>query len=270
MNAQASVDAAQTTEAVLMCEHRAGVTTLTLNRPKQLNALNARLLDELQTALESIAQSQDVRVVVLAGVGAAFSPGHDLKEMMANRNESFIGRLFEQCSNLMLTMARLPQPIVARVQGIATAGGCQLVAACDMAVASAEARFATSGINFGLFCATPGVAVSRNVSRKRAFEMLFTGEFIDARTALEWGLVNRVVPRSQLDEEIAALARTIIEKPAAVIAAGKRLFYEQLESSMPNAYRMASAAITRNMLGPDAAEGVGAFLEKRKPKWPSG
>src|SRR5439155_1368070 len=188
----------------------------------------------------------------------------------ANRNEAFVGGVFERCSELMMTMARMPQPIVARVHGIATAAGCQLVAACDMAVASTEARFAASGINFGLFCATPSVPVSRNISRKRAFEMLFTGEFIDAQTALQWGLVNRVVPANRLDEEIAAITRSIVEKPAAVIAAGKKLFYEQLESTMSNAYKMASAVITQNMLGPDAAEGVGAFLEKRKPKWRSG
>jgi enoyl-CoA hydratase/carnithine racemase len=270
VNAQSSVNATQTTERVLLREDRPGVTTLTLNRPKQLNALNSHLLDELEAELESIAQSHDVRVVVLAGVGAAFSPGHDLKEMMANRDDAFIGGLFERCANLMLTMARLPQPVVARVHGIATAAGCQFVAASDMAVASTDARFATSGINFGLFCSTPGVGVSRNILRKRAFEMLFTGEFINAHTALEWGLVNRVVAPNRLDEEIAAIARSIIEKPAGVIAAGKKFFYDQIELNMSQAYKAASAVITQNMLGPDAAEGVGAFLEKRKPKWRNG
>jgi enoyl-CoA hydratase/carnithine racemase len=157
--------------------------------------------------------------------------------------------------------------VIARVHGIATAAGCQLVAACDMAVASSEAKFATSGINFGLFCATPGVPVSRNVSRKRAFEMLFTGEFVDAQTACDWGLVNRVVPPERLEAEIARLVDTIKEKPPAVCAAGKRLFYEQIETRLANAYQIASAAITRNMLGEDAAEGVGAFIDKRKPKW---
>ena len=270
MNAPGPMSTAQITEQVLLREDRAGVTTLTLNRPKQLNALTSQLLDELQSELESIAKSHDARVVVLAGLGAAFSPGHDLKEMMANRNEAFVGGVFERCSELMMAMARMPQPIVARVHGIATAAGCQLVAACDMAVASTDARFAASGINFGLFCATPSVPVSRNISRKRAFEMLFTGEFIDAQTALQWGLINRVVPAERLNEEIAAVARSLMEKPAAVIAAGKKLFYEQLETTMSNAYKMASAVITQNMLGPDAAEGVGAFLEKRKPKWRSG
>ena len=270
MKAKDSKSAGEMTEPVLLREHRAGLTTLTLNRPRQLNAINSQLIDELQTAFESIAHSPDVRVVILAGLGSAFSPGHDLKEMMANRNEAFVSGLFNRCSNLMLMMARLPQPVVACVQGIATAAGCQLVAACDMAVASTDARFATSGINFGLFCATPGVAVSRNISRKRAFEMLFTGEFIDAQTAMQWGLVNRVVPPNRLDEEIETIARSIIEKPAAVLAAGKKLFYEQLESSMSQAYKLASNSITQNMLGPDAAEGIGAFLEKRKPKWSGG
>jgi len=167
----------------------------------------------------------------------------------------------------MLTIQGMPQPVIARVQGIATAAGCQLVAQCDLAVASADAKFATSGINLGLFCATPGVPVSRNVPRKRAFEMLFTGEFIDAQTALAWGLVNRVAPAERLDEEVRRLVNSIVDKPAAVCAAGKKLFYQQIESKIDAAYRIASAAITKNMLGDDAAEGVGAFIEKRKPKW---
>jgi len=168
---------------------------------------------------------------------------------------------------VMLTMQRLPQPVIAKVHGIATAAGCQIVAACDLAVAEEGARFATSGINFGLFCATPGVPVSRNVSRKRAFEMLMTGAFIDAATAKDWGLVNRVVPADRLDAEVAALAAQMMDKPRAVIADGKRLFYDQLERKLDSAYAVASVAITRNMLGPDAQEGVGAFVEKRRPRW---
>ena len=204
---------------------------------------------------------------MIAAAGPAYCSGHDLKEMLGNRNREFIGRLFERCSALMLKIQSLPQPVIARVHGIATAAGCQLVAACDMAVASTEARFATSGINLGLFCATPGVPVSRNISRKRAFEMLFTGEFVDAATALDWGLVNRVVPPDRLDDEIAALAKLVKEKPSAVCTAGKRLFYEQIESKLANAYKIASIAITENMLGEDAAEGVGAFIDKRPPVW---
>jgi enoyl-CoA hydratase/carnithine racemase len=243
------------------------VATLTLNRPRQYNAISVAMLEEMQAALEKISGDPGIRTVVIAGAGAAFSGGHDLKEMMANRNEEFIGGLFELCSGVMLQMQRLPQPVIARIHGIATAAGCQLVAACDMAVAASTARFATSGINFGLFCATPGVPVSRNISQKRAFELLFTGDFIDAQKALDWGLVNRVVPLERLDHELDALTGSIKEKPAAVCAAGKRLFYEQLESKLANAYRIASRSITDNMLADDAAEGVGAFIDKRQPSW---
>ena len=244
-----------------------GTATITLNRPAQYNAISSAMLDELASAFDEIGRDGSIRAVVLAANGTAFSSGHDLKEMMANRNEEFIAGLFDRCSNLMLQIQSLPQPVIARVHGIATAAGCQLVSACDMAVASSEAKFATSGINFGLFCATPGVPVSRNVSRKRAFEMLFTGEFVDAETARDWGLVNRVVPPERLDAEIARFVDTIKEKPSAVCAAGKKLFYEQVETKLANAYKIASAAITRNMLGEDAAEGVGAFIDKRKPEW---
>ena len=244
-----------------------GVATLTMNRPKQFNAISMRMIEAMQRELDAIRSDPAIRVVVIAGAGSAFSGGHDLKEMMAHRTEAFIGDLFDRCSRVMLAMQALPQPVIARVHGIATAAGCQLVAACDLAVASTEARFATSGINYGLFCATPGVPVSRNVSRKRAFEMLFTGEFIDAETARDWGLVNRVVAPAELDAEVQRFAAAIIEKPAAVCAAGKALFYEQVEARLADAYATASEAITRNMLGGDAAEGVGAFIEKRKPRW---
>ena len=253
--------------ATLLREQAAGVVTLTLNRPAQYNAINGAMLDELKAALVAIAADRTVRVVVIAGAGKVFSPGHDLKEMLANSNEAYIGDLFRRCCDVMLAIQRLPQPVIARVHGIATAAGCQLVAACDLAVAESGVRFATSGVNFGLFCATPGVPVSRNVSRKRAFELLFTGEFIDAATALDWGLVNRVVPLEELDAAVATLAATIVEKPPAVIAAGKRLFYDQLERRIEEAYGLATKVITENMLGPDAQEGVSAFVEKRKPHW---
>lgn len=254
-------------QPILLRENANGISTLTLNRPKQFNALSGAMLDELQKALDSIAKDSSVRVVVIAGAGKAFCPGHDLKEMMANRTQEFIGELFQKCSRMMLTITRIPQPVIARVHAIATAAGCQLVAACDLAVASTEARFATSGINFGLFCATPGVPVSRNVPRKQAFEMLFTGDFINAETALRLGLVNRVVPPEKLDDEVAQLANSILSKPKAVVAAGKKVFYQQLEMGIEQAYQVASACITQNMLGDDAAEGVGAFIEKRPPKW---
>ncbi len=244
-----------------------GIATLTLNRPAQFNALDGASLDALHAALAAIAADDDVRVVVIAGAGRAFCAGHDLKEMLANSTEAFIGDLFRRCGEVMLAVQRLPQPVIAKVHGIATAAGCQLVATCDLAVAAEDARFATSGINLGLFCATPGVPVSRNIARKRAFEMLFTGDFIDATTAQAWGLVNRVVPAAELDGATAALAADLLAKPQAVVAEGKRLFYEQLERPLGEAYALASRCITRNMLGPDAQEGVSAFIEKRKPRW---
>ena len=256
-----------TVQPLILREDAGGVATLTLNRPAQFNAINDAMLTALQSALDAIAGDAVVRVVVLAGAGRAFCPGHDLKEMLANSNATFIGDLFRRCCDVMLSLQRLPQPVIGKVHGIATAAGCQLVAACDLAVCADDARFATSGINFGLFCATPGVPVSRNVSRKRAFEMLMTGEFIDAPTALAWGLVNRVAPAERLDAEVAALAAQLVDKPRAVLAAGKRFFYRQLEQPLAEAYAHASEVITANMLGKDAQEGVGAFVEKRKPNW---
>ena len=254
-------------ESVILRADAGGVTTLTLNRPAQFNAINAAMLRALQAALDAIRHDDSVRVVVLAGAGRAFCPGHDLKEMLANSNEEFIGGLFRSCCEVMLSLRRLPQPVIAKVHGIATAAGCQLVAAADMAVAAADARFATSGINFGLFCATPGVPVSRNIATKRAFEMVMTGEFVDAPTALAWGLVNRIAPREELDAHVAALARVLIAKPRRVLAAGKKFFYEQQEKGIVEAYALASELITQNMLGEDAQEGVTAFVEKRGPRW---
>ena len=254
-------------DSPVLCNVSGGVATLTLNRPQQFNALSVAMLDALQTALTDVAADSSVRVVVIAANGKAFCPGHDLKEMIANRTPAFIGSLFEKCCNVMMTITGLPQPVIARVHGIATAAGCQLVGACDMAVASADARFATSGVNFGLFCATPGVAVSRNVSRKQAMELLLTGEFIDAATALQWGLINRVAPAAGLDKSVNELAALLLAKPPAVLAAGKKFFYRQLEMDMASAYKLASEVITNNMLGDDALEGVNAFVEKRKPRW---
>jgi enoyl-CoA hydratase/carnithine racemase len=264
-----SVTAVATGEPALLRSDAGGIATLTLNRPRQFNALSMEMLDALQAALEAVADDPSVRVVVLAANGKAFCSGHDLKEMLANRNQEFIGGLFDMCCRVMMTLTRIPQTVIARVHGVATAAGCQLVAGCDLAVVSTEARFATSGINFGLFCATPGVAVSRNISRKRAMEMLMTGDFIDAATALEWGLVNRVVRPAELDGAVSELAKTLLSKPAAVLAAGKKFFYRQLEMDLEPAYKLASQVITNNMLGHDALEGVGAFVEKRKPRWPA-
>src|SRR5512134_1814389 len=193
-------------EPLVLRADNGGITTLTMNRPAQFNAINGAMLMQLQAALDTVGTDPTVRVVVVGGAGRAFCPGHDLKEMLANSTEDFIGGLFRRCCNVMLTMQRIPQPVIARVHGIATAAGCQIVAGCDLAVAEEGARFATSGVNFGLFCATPGVPLSRNIAQKRAFEMLMTGEFIDAKTALDWGLVNRVVPLAELDAAVTALA----------------------------------------------------------------
>jgi enoyl-CoA hydratase/carnithine racemase len=244
-----------------------GMATLTLNRPAQFNAISVAMLDALRSALDAIAADPAVRVVVIAGAGPNFCAGHDLKEMLANSNEAFIGALFRKCCDVMLALAGIPQPVIARVHGIATAAGCQLVAACDLAVATSDARFATSGINYGLFCATPSVPVSRNISRKQAFEMVFTGEFIDARTALSWGLINRVADSAGLDAEVRRLAQALMEKPPEVVAAGKAFFYSQLEQSVAAAYKVAATHITSNMLGDAAQEGVAAFIEKRTPHW---
>jgi enoyl-CoA hydratase/carnithine racemase len=252
---------------LVMREDSAGVARVTLNRPEQFNALSMAMLDALEAVLGELAADRSVRVIVIAANGRAFCPGHDLKEMLAQRSEAFVHGLFEKCCRVMLALNDLPQPVIARVHGIATAAGCQLVAACDLAVAAEEARFATSGINFGLFCATPAVPVSRGLPRKHALEMLLTGDFIDAQTALRWGLVNRVVPGAELDQAVQALAATLLAKPPVVLATGKRFFYRQIEQPIAEAYRDAAAVITSHMLGDAALEGVSAFIDKRKPNY---
>jgi enoyl-CoA hydratase/carnithine racemase len=252
---------------LVLREDNGGVARITLNRPQQFNALSMAMLEAIGGVLQEIAADRTVRVVVIAASGRAFCPGHDLKEMLGTRTEGFVSALFEQCCRVMAALNDLPQPVIARVHGIATAAGCQLVAACDLAVASDDARFATSGINYGLFCATPGVPVSRGLLRKHALEMLLTGEFIDARTALAWGLVNRVVAAAELDDAVGALCDTLLAKPPAVLASGKRFFYRQIEKPLHEAYRDAAAVITSHMLGDAALEGVTAFVEKRKPNF---
>ena len=259
--------AADASASLVRRDDAGGIATLTLNRPAQFNAINGAMLDALQAALDGIAADGAVRVVVIAGAGRVFCPGHDLKEMLADSTEAGISGLFRRCCDVMLAIRRLPQPVIARVHGIATAAGCQLVAACDLAVAADDARFATSGVNFGLFCATPAVPLSRNIAPKRAFEMLLTGTFIDAPTALAWGLVNREVPVEALDAETIALAQSMMDKPPAVVALGKRFFYEQLERTLQDAYAAGTGVITANMLGAEAQEGIAAFVEKRKPRW---
>jgi enoyl-CoA hydratase/carnithine racemase len=243
-----------------------GVVRLTLNRPDAFNALSEALLDELQTALNAIRES-DARVVVIAGAGRAFCAGHDLKEMRAAPSLEYYQSLFNRCTKLMLTIQRLPQPVIARVHGIATAAGCQLVAMCDLAVAADTSRFAVSGVNLGLFCATPSVALSRNLSRKAALEMLLTGDFIDAAQAKQQGLVNRVVPADALDAEVARLAKSICAKPVEAVSAGKGLFYRQLEMGIEAAYQLAGQTMACNMMDDSALEGVQAFIDKRPPGW---
>ncbi len=256
-----------TDKPVLLHEHAGGVVTLTLNRPEQFNALSQALLTELETALADIAEDETARVLVIAGAGKAFCAGHDLKEMRAHPDFAFQEALFQRCSRMMMTLTELPQPVIARVHGIATAAGCQLVAMCDLAVASDNARFAVSGINVGLFCSTPSVGLARNIGRKQAMEMLLTGDFIDARTAFERGLVNRVVPEDQLDAEVQKLAEAILAKSPVAVASGKRLFYRQLELGLADAYDAASEVIACDMLTEDAQEGIDAFIAKRPPEW---
>lgn len=254
-------------EPLILQQQRGGAVFLTLNRPAQYNVLSEQMLAALHGALESLAADTSVRVVVLGGAGKAFCAGHDLKQMKANRSLEYYQRLFDDCSRLMMRIQALPQPVIARVHGVATAAGCQLVAMCDLAVAADDARFAVSGVNVGLFCATPSVALSRNVGRKAAFEMLVTGEFIDAAAAVQRGLINRSVPADRLDEEIDRLAAAIVAKPQAVIAAGKALFYRQLELGIAPAYQLAGQAMACNMIDAIAQEGVAAFIEKRSPNW---
>jgi len=244
-----------------------GVVTLTLNRPRAFNALSEATLTALERKLDAIARDQSVRVVVLAAEGKAFSAGHDLKEMRAAPSLEYYERLFAQCFTVMLAIQRLPVPVIARVQGIATAAGCQLVAMCDLAVASSTAKFAVSGVNLGLFCSAPGVALSRNVLRKVAFEMLVTGEFISAQEAKERGLVNRVAEPKQLDAEVEKLVATIIAKPRIAVAMGKEFFYRQAELGIAAAYEAASQTMACNMMDEAALEGVQAFIEKRLPRW---
>jgi len=257
----------QVEEALILREDNAGVATLRLNRPKQFNSLSTAVLTEIQNNLTEIANDESIRVVVIAAEGRAFCAGHDLKEMRSNCDETFYNDLFTQCGQMMMTINTMPQPVIAKIQGIATAAGCQLVAACDLAVTVDTAKFATSGINVGLFCSTPAVALSRNVPRKQAMELLLTGEFMDAETAKQYGLVNRIATVDTLDEEVDKLVATIMHKSSVAIATGKRMFYKQLEMNMDDAYKYASQVMACNMMAEDAAEGIDAFMQKRAPEW---
>lgn len=252
---------------ILLRDDDSGVATLTLNRPDQYNALSEEMLTLLQGELDSIAGDESVRVVVVAANGRSFCAGHDLKEMRANPDEAYYQKLFRQSGAVMKSIVRLPQPVIARVQGITTAAGCQLVATCDLAVAGDAAKFAVSGVNLGLFCSTPGVALSRNVLRKPAFEMLITGKFIDAVTAERYGLVNRVVATEQLDEAIREYTDSIVARSPVAISTGKRMFQAQLEKNLDEAYEYAADVMACNMMSYDAGEGIDAFMQKRTPTW---
>lgn len=254
-------------DALMQQRDARGVWTLTMNRPQNFNALSEEMLGALQAALDEVAADDEARAVVLGATGKAFCTGHNLKEMVATPELAYYQRLFAQCSRMMLSIQKLPVPVIARVQGIATAAGCQLVAQCDLAVASTDASFAVSGVNFGLFCSTPSVPLLRNVLPKQAMEMLVTGDFISARQALERGLVNRAVAPDQLDAEIEKLVASILAKPRVAIAMGKDLFYRQREMGMGAAYQLAGQTMAVNMMDAAAQEGVTAFTEKRVPSW---
>src|ERR1700740_509633 len=263
MNAPDSVAAAA---PVLLSSSSGGVVHLTLNRPQQFHALSEQLLAELAATFDRIASDDTARVVVIAGAGKAFCAGHDLKQMRANPRLEYYQRLFADCARVMRRIQTLPQPVIARVHGVATAAGCQLVAMCDLAVAADEARFAVSGINEGLFCSSPAVALSRNVGRKPAFEMLVTGDFIDAQTALARSLVNQVVPLADLDAAVMRLTDRIVATPAPAVSPGKELFYRQLEMGIDAAYQLAGQTMACNMIDEVAQEGVDAFIQRTNPR----
>ncbi len=258
----------QTEQPVLLREDRDGVATLTLNRPQQMNLLTGEMLDALQSAFDAIAKDASVRVVVIAATGKGFCAGHDLKEIRALKELPKIEGLFAQCARMMATIPKLPQPVIAKVQGAAAAAGCQLVAQCDLAISADTAKFVTSGVTWGFFCSTPGVAIGRNLHRKHAMEMLLTGEPISAARALEGGLVNRVVPAAQLDAEVLQLAKTLASKPPATVAAGKRGFYQQMDQSLEKAYEIAGRIISASFAHEEGRAGMDAFIDKRPPPGP--
>jgi enoyl-CoA hydratase/carnithine racemase len=258
----------QTEQPVLLREDRDGIATLTLNRPQQMNLLTGEMLAALQSAFDAIAKDRSVRVVVLAATGKGFCAGHDLKEIKALKELPKIEALFSQCSRMMSSIPKLPQPVIAKVQGAAAAAGCQLVAQCDLAVAADAAKFVTSGVTWGFFCSTPGVAVGRNLQRKHALEMLLVGDPIGAQQAMQWGLVNKVVPGEQLDAATQALADKLAAKPPAQLAAGKRGFYQQMDLGLEKAYELAGRVISEAFAHEEGRAGMDAFIEKRPPPGP--
>jgi len=254
-------------DLVIRQDVKPGLIRLTLNRPDAFNALSEDMLAAIRTALEAIARDESVKVVILAAAGKAFCAGHDLKEMRAAPSQDYYEGLFKQCTDVMMGILRLPQPVIAQVEGVATAAGCQLVAMCDLAVSADSARFAVSGVNLGLFCSTPSVALSRNIGRKEALYMLLTGEFISAEQAQQWGLVNEVAPHAEVAQATEALAEKILKKPDPALRLGKRLFYEQVETNIERAYELAGQTMACNMMDETALEGVQAFIDKRAPNW---
>ncbi|WP_312539454.1 enoyl-CoA hydratase [Achromobacter mucicolens] len=256
-------------EAVLLRSAEGGVVTLRLNRSSQFNALSEAMLAALQQEIDTLACDADVRCVVLESAGRAFCAGHDLREMRSQPDLDYYRALFRRCGSVMQGLQALPVPVIAKVHGIATAAGCQLVASCDLAVAADTAKFAVSGINVGLFCATPAVALTRNLSAKRAFEMLMTARFIDAAQAVDWGLINAAAPESELDARVRTLVDDILAKSPAAVRYGKRMFYKQRQMSLADAYDYAGDVMARNMMEADACEGIDAFLQKRPPRWTS-
>lgn len=254
-------------EPVLLRRDEGAVAILTLNRPHALNALSGELIDALKAEFDRLATDKSIRCVIIEAKGRAFSTGHDLHEVASSRDYAFHHDLLTRCSAMMLAIHHLPQPVIAKVQAVATAAGCQLVAACDLAICADDARFATSGVRYGLFCSTPGVAVARNVSRKNALYMLLTGSFVDARTAERWGLVNRAVPAGELDAAVDALVAELAAVPDEVLRLGKLGFYRQIEATQTDAYAMMSEVIACNAFSPVGQEGIDAFIEKRKPSW---
>ncbi len=256
-----------TNEPVLLRHDHAEISRLILNRPTHFNALSEALLESLQENLDAIKNDSSIRVVVIAGSGKAFCAGHDLKEMRSKPDKTYYRDLFDRCSRMMQTLSALPQPVIASVHGVAAAAGCQLVAACDLAVASVDAKFATSGINVGLFCSTPAVPLSRAVGRKAAFEMLLTGDFIDAQTATAWGLINRAVSTADLDSTVIDLAQRIARHSSVATSTGKKMFYRQLEQEQVDAYSYAAEIMADNMMAQDVGIGIDAFIAKKKPRW---
>ncbi|RDD61258.1 enoyl-CoA hydratase [Ferruginivarius sediminum] len=259
--------AAEQSEDLVLREDSEGIARLTLNRPKQYNALSLAMMQAVRRELERIGEDASIKAVIIEGAGRGFCAGHDLRELRGEVSRDFYKQVFDTCCAMMMAVTNLPQPVIAKVHGIATAAGCQLVATCDLAVTEETARFATPGVNIGLFCSTPMVALSRNVPRKRAMQMLLTGEMIEAPTAAEWGLVNKAVPEDELEDAVMGFARAVASKSPHVLKIGKRAFYEQLDVGLSEAYRQTSEVMTENMLARDAAEGIDAFLEKREPTW---